>query len=92
MTRSQPIAPPISESERKARLQRWEAEIENQYQALVRKLRRIRDQLETIGETDMGVLSRRLAGRYHTITAKMRALVHELQQDALWPHEPDDLD
>lgn len=59
-----------------------------EYQALVWKLFVLTEQMMAIGENDMGVLSLRLARRFHHATDSVRRLTEELTEDVLWPHEP----
>lgn len=70
------------------RMDHVNAMIEAKYRRVVRKLLRITVELETIGENEVDVLSRRMAGRFHTITDRVRAFTVELTQDVAWPHEP----
>lgn len=65
-----------------------DAEIERAYCRLVRKMNKLVVEMEDLGENDMGLLHRRLAGRYHRITQSLRLLTIELMQDVQWPHEP----
>jgi len=45
--------------------------------------------MERMGENDVGVLNEAAAGRFHEATEMLRALNHDLKQDAMWPHEAD---
>lgn len=58
------------------------------YVKLVRKLIRQYGALDRIGHEDMGLLHRRIASRYHTVTRNLGNLIHDLTQDPAWPDEP----
>lgn len=55
---------------------------------LVRKIDGIVNQLQALGENEMGVLHEHTAGRFHDATDLLRALSQDLKQDAYWPEEP----
>jgi hypothetical protein len=61
---------------------------EREFVKLVKKLISLHSRLATIGEQDMGHISLRNARRFHIVTRKLHDLVHDLTQDAAWPHEP----
>lgn len=65
-----------------------EAEWAREYERVVRKMGALADELELMGESDMGIFRERIAARFHTVTRKLRNLVTDLQQDVYWPHEP----
>jgi hypothetical protein len=55
---------------------------------LVRKLDSIVQQMEVLGENEMGVLHKHTAGRFHDAVDMLRAMSQDLKQDAFWPEEP----
>lgn len=65
-----------------------ERQYEQVYVALVRRLNSLHHTMQVLGENEMGLLQEHMAGRFHGITDALGQLVHDLTQDALWPHEP----
>lgn len=65
-----------------------ERQTRNTFMQLVRKIDRIVNQLQALGENEMGVLHEHAAGRFHDATDLLRALSQDLKQDAYWPEEP----
>lgn len=69
--------------------ERTEAAVERAFGRVVSQLRGHVLVLERMGEQDMGLLRRDLAGRFHRVTAELRSLLTDLQSGAPPPVEPD---
>jgi hypothetical protein len=75
--------PPITDTAKR----RLTYQERHDYKALVARIERLVNRMETLGHNDMGLLREDLAGRFHDATDIMRTLARELEQDASWPRE-----